>query len=298
MKPPARIRLRLLGRLALARDDDPAPIRLSTRKAGALIAFVAMAPEQFATREQLAAFLWGSCTDQQARQSLRQALALLRKDLGSTHLLATDTEVVRLQGGLWSVDARDFDALTKSSDPNDLDRAARLFGGEFLSGLNIEEEGFEEWVREQRQRMQLAAARLCETFAARPDLVIDTAQALNVAEQLLAIDPLREDWQRIALTLYARYRGRNEALAQADALADVLQRELGSGPERETQDLVERIRAGEIAAANPTPAPPARPDEPAGETARSRRRGQVRCAGAPLRRRSLSSRSGAAACSR
>ena len=262
MKPPARIRLRLLGRLALARDDDPAPIRLSTRKAGALIAFVAMAPEQLATREQLAAFLWGGCTDQQARQSLRQALALLRKDLGSTHLLATDTEVVRLQPGVWSVDARDFDALTKSSDPNDLDRAARLFGGEFLSGLNIEEEGFEEWVREQRQRMQLAAARLCETFAARPDLVIDTAQALNVAEQLLAIDPLREDWQRIALTLYARYRGRNEALAQADAFADVLQRELGSGPERETQDLVERIRAGEIAAANPTPA---RPDEPAGE---------------------------------
>ena len=69
----------------------------------------------------------------------------------------------------------------------------------------------------------------------------------------------------IALTLYARYRGRNEALAQAEAFADVLQRELGSGPERETQDLVERIRAGEIAAATPPPTPPVRQDELAAE---------------------------------
>ena len=189
--------------------------------------------------------MWGSCTDQQARQSLRQALALLRKDLGSTHFLSTDTDVVRLQPGLWSVDARDFEALTKSSAAADLDRAACLFGGEFLIGLNIEEEGFEEWVREQRQRMQLAAARLCEIFIARPDLVADGQRALGVAEQLLAIDPLREDWQRIALTLYARYRGKNEALAQAEVFTGVLQRELGGGPERETQDLVERIRAGE-----------------------------------------------------
>src|SRR5436190_14511767 len=104
MKPPARIRLRLLGRLALAHSDVPAPIRLSTRKAGALIAYLAMSPEQTASREQLATLLWGSCTDQQARQSLRQALALLRKDLRSSHVFSADTAVVRLQPGLWSVD--------------------------------------------------------------------------------------------------------------------------------------------------------------------------------------------------
>ena len=179
MKPPARIRLRLLGRLALAYGDDPGPIRLSTRKAGALLAVVAMSPEQASTREQLAALLWGSCTDQQARQSLRQALALLRKELRWPHSLSTDTEVVRLLPGFWSIDAREFEALSKSHEPTELDRAARLFGGDFLSGLNIEEEGFEEWLREQRQRIQLAAARLCETFVARPDLVIDGQQALQ-----------------------------------------------------------------------------------------------------------------------
>lgn len=249
MKPPTRISLRLLGRLALAYGDDPTPIRLSTRKAGVLIAYLAMNPEQSASREELAALLWGDCTDQQARQSLRQALALLRKELRWPHFLSADTDVVRLQPGMWSVDARDFEDLSKSCDPKGLERAARLFGGEFLSGLNIDDEGFDEWVRGQRQRIQLAAARLCETFATRPDLVADGEQAVAVAERLMALDPLREDWQRLALTLYARYRGKSEAQAQADVFAGLLQRELGVGPERDTQNLVERIRGGEIAPA-------------------------------------------------
>jgi len=39
------IRLRLLGRFALGLDGDVAPIRLSTRKSGALLAFLATSPE-------------------------------------------------------------------------------------------------------------------------------------------------------------------------------------------------------------------------------------------------------------
>ena len=247
MQQPDLIRLRLLGRLTLAFANDPTPIKLSTRKAGTLLAFLAVSPEQIATREQLATLLWGDCSDQQARQSLRQSLVRLRKELGRPDYISADSAVVRLQPGLWQVDALDFEQLSKSADADELARAATLFDGEFLAGLNLEEEGFGDWVREQRQRAQFAAFRLCETFAARPDLVRDGEKAIAVTERLLALDPLREDWQRIALTLYARYRGRNEALAQADVFASILQRELAVKPEPETRHLVERIRAGDIA---------------------------------------------------
>src|SRR5689334_22308345 len=124
MKPPARIRLRLLGRFALGAGDEPVPIRLSTRKAGALLAYLAMAPEQTASREELATLLWGSCSDQQARASLRQALALLRKELNWSHFFVADAAVVRLQPGLWSVDAREFEELSKAAEGKDLARAA------------------------------------------------------------------------------------------------------------------------------------------------------------------------------
>src|SRR4051812_38426038 len=108
MKPRTCIRLRLLGRLAIGLADEGDPIRLSTRKSGALLAYLAMSPEQTARREELAALLWGSCSDQQARQSLRQALAMLRKELRS-QFLSADTELVRLEPGQWSVDTVDFE---------------------------------------------------------------------------------------------------------------------------------------------------------------------------------------------
>src|SRR5262245_10913692 len=109
MHPPDRIRVRLLGGFEIVRDDG-IPIRLSTKKVGALAAFLVMNRNQAATREELATLLWGDCPDQQARQSLRQALVLLRKDLCSPNVLIADKEMIRLQPGLWSADALEFEA--------------------------------------------------------------------------------------------------------------------------------------------------------------------------------------------
>src|SRR3979411_2294409 len=94
MTSSTRLHLRLLGRFALtAGEGDTTPIRLSTRKAGALLAYLAMSPDQTASREELAALLWGNCPDQPARQSLRQALASLRKELGDAQAFTPDTKV-------------------------------------------------------------------------------------------------------------------------------------------------------------------------------------------------------------
>jgi TolB-like protein/tetratricopeptide (TPR) repeat protein/DNA-binding SARP family transcriptional activator len=242
----ARFRLRLLGRLELSIEDDAAPVRVSTRKAGALVAYLAMAPTHTANREELATLLWGGCSDQQARQSLRQALVLLRKDLRHPDVIKATNDRVQLLAEQWWVDACEFELLSRSADPAELARAAGLFGGDFLAGFNLDEEGFDEWAAGQRQRMQRAAARLCETYVARPELVADGEQAIVAVERLLGLDPLREDWQRLALTLYARYRGRNEALSHADGFAALLRRELAVGPERRTLDLVASIRDGAI----------------------------------------------------
>jgi DNA-binding SARP family transcriptional activator/TolB-like protein len=245
--------MRLLGRFGIiASNAESTPIQLPTRKAGALLAYLGMSKDYTAGREELAALLWGDCSEQQARQSLRQALALLRKELGPPPLFTADARVVRLDPALWSIDARDFETLARSQKAEDLSRAARLFAGDFLCGLNIDEEAFEEWVTGLRTRMQLAAGHLCETFVKRPDLVIDANQALASVEQLMARDPLREDWQRLAITLYARYRGKNEALARANLFTGLLQRELGVAPERETRAMLERIRKNDATPADLT----------------------------------------------
>src|SRR5882724_6594333 len=156
MTSRARMRLRLLGRLALAGDGGAAPIRLSTRKCGALLAFLAISGEQTASREKLATLLWGSCPDQQARQSLRQALALLRKELGDAAFFESDKTTVRLTEDAWSVDLHDFEALARSLNADELAQAGELFGGPFLQDFNFEEEAFNEWLIEQRHRVERA----------------------------------------------------------------------------------------------------------------------------------------------
>lgn len=262
MKPPARVRLRLLGRFSLTLDSDPDDlIEISSRKVMAIVAYLAMQPEQSASREQLAALLWGDSSDQQARHSLRQALALLRRNLPWPHLFVIRRDSIGFQAGAWSVDAHEFDMLAKSNDTSDLVRAGQLFRGEFLAGLAIDEKAFDEWLRDQRQRIELAGTQLCEIYASRPQLS-DSHEAIAFAERIIAIDPLREDLWRWALTLHARHRGRGEALAQAKTLIETLQRELGDKPEPETLALIDAIRGGAIALAQPyepTLSPPVAP---------------------------------------
>ena len=249
-----RLHVRLLGHFAVAQDRDfSAPLRLSMKKVTALLAFLAMSPRQVADRERLASLLWGSRGDPQARHSLRQALVDLRSDLQPFEIIEAEANVVRLRSGTVWVDALEMEALAASTDFDALARAVDLLQGEFLSGLHVEEEEFQDWLEKQRRRFESIASGVLERYASHADLLGKGPEAIAAVERLLEIDQLREDWQRLALTIYARHRGRNEALAQAKAFAQILQRELSVEPEPQTRKLIGEIECGAIAMASNAP---------------------------------------------
>ena len=62
-----------------ARLDAGPPSGLPRRRAKALLAYLALPPERVHPRDKLAALLWGDLSDEHARQTLRQALATLRR---------------------------------------------------------------------------------------------------------------------------------------------------------------------------------------------------------------------------
>src|SRR5262249_57310984 len=76
--------LRLFGGFQ-ARHGDERGLAFSTRKAQALLAYLAVRPEQDCTRNKLAGMLWGSAGKEQARQSLRQSLSAIRRILATFH---------------------------------------------------------------------------------------------------------------------------------------------------------------------------------------------------------------------
>src|ERR1041385_3311919 len=76
------LRLELLGDLQI-RSDNGALATIAAKKAQALLAYLAVKPAQRVSREKVAALLWSSTGPGQARQSLRQTLSMLRKELTS-----------------------------------------------------------------------------------------------------------------------------------------------------------------------------------------------------------------------
>jgi DNA-binding SARP family transcriptional activator/TolB-like protein len=245
------IGVHLLGRFAVTIDG--APVRISSRKGCALLAYLAMHPEHCADREELATLLWGDRPNQQARLSLRQCILSLRNTLvAAGDILIFEGDTVALQMQHLRVDARDFEELARSVEAGSLERSAHLYGGEFLSDLKIEAEGFAYWLAAERTRLATMAARVFESRIEQLDLAGHGQQAIDVAGRLVALDPLREDWQRRILRLYARHQGRDVALAHAKSLVALLKAELDVETEPATNALIDEIRRGAIAPAEPS----------------------------------------------
>ncbi len=91
------VELGLLGpfRLSVGRRQ----IAISTKKTRGLLAILALSPGRQANRERLCGLLWGERSEDQARSSLRQSLAVLRKELGEAEprIIQTRDDLVILQ---------------------------------------------------------------------------------------------------------------------------------------------------------------------------------------------------------
>jgi DNA-binding SARP family transcriptional activator/TolB-like protein len=256
------IRLRLLGRFSAVVDSSPpVPLRIVSKKGICLLAYLAMHPEHTVSREKLATLLWGDRPDQQARLSLRQCILSLRNSLalGSSELFVLDGDAVGLRMELLSVDALEFHDFIESTALDDLERAVCLYSEEFLYDLDIENEDFAVWLRAIRARFEAEFARVIEGCIDQRDMAGQGQLAICAAERLVAVDPLREDWQRRLLRTVARHQGSDAALSHARAFVALLKKELDVDPEPATSALIEQIRRGDIERARPETEPQAIP---------------------------------------
>jgi DNA-binding SARP family transcriptional activator len=120
----ARLGLTLLGGFQAGLDPGGA-VALPTKKAQALLAYLALPLGQAHPRDKLAALLWGGIREESARNSLRQALFTLRKALATTAppSLTLDRDTIALDRGGVSVDVADFERLLADGAPEALARA-------------------------------------------------------------------------------------------------------------------------------------------------------------------------------
>lgn len=137
--------IRLVGVFEV-RDDSGRDCTPRGAKARAILAMLCQTPDRRRARRWLEARLWSDRGAEQASGSLRQALMEIRKALGTeADRLETDRDTVRLQGVLTDLE-QDQPAAVR----------ALQSGREFLEGIDIIDQSFEDWLREERQRVETA----------------------------------------------------------------------------------------------------------------------------------------------
>jgi DNA-binding SARP family transcriptional activator len=237
----ARLTLALLGGFQ-GRLDTSTPLTLPTRKTQALLAFLALPPGRSHPRDKLASFLWGSGSEPQARQGLRQSLFTLRKAVpAQPPALLIDGDTVALNPVSVDVDVMEFERQVAEGSPAALGRAVALYRGELLDGFALQEAPFEEWLLAERERLRELALEALAKLLRHQRETGDTEAAVQSALRLLALDPLQEPVHRALMRLYMQLGRRASALRQYQLCVGVLQRELRLEPEATTRYLYQEI---------------------------------------------------------
>ena len=236
--------LQLFGsvRAYRAREGDIASVG---QKAFALLAYLALNPKQPCTRALAATLLWGDRGEEQAHSSLRQTVWSLRKSFNDENasILISDGDRLTLNSETVTVDVHAFERLSGADTRECLEQARALYVGEFLEGIDVKSEGFEEWLARERLRLHDLAADVMERLSRLYMRSGDWHAALGTAQQLLALDPLHEEGHRILMRIYDRTGRRSLAFRQYRLCESTMRRDLDAAPAPETVRLHAEIRA-------------------------------------------------------
>jgi DNA-binding SARP family transcriptional activator len=237
------LHLELLGDFRL-RAESGALVAISARKSQAMLAYLAVKPGQLVSRDKIAGLLWSSTAPEQARQSLRQTLSTLRKELAGVSpqkILVEEGDFLSLDATQVRCDVVEFDALVATGTAEALDPATRMYGGDFLDGFHIDEEKFDQWVLAERDRLHRMALRAHAQLVEQLTRSGALDEAVAVAQQSLRIDHLQESMHRTLMRLYLQSGDLLNALQQFDVCAKILRRELDIEPDAETRALHQEI---------------------------------------------------------
>jgi len=134
------LELELLGDFRM-RSDAGALINISAKKSQAMLAYLGVKPAQLVSRDKMAALLWSSTATEQARQSLRQTLSSLRKELAQISpdrkILVEEGDFLSLDPELVHVDVAEFEKQLGIGGETGLPKAGALYRGDFLEGVHV-----------------------------------------------------------------------------------------------------------------------------------------------------------------
>jgi predicted ATPase/DNA-binding SARP family transcriptional activator len=236
----ATFEIRLFGAIEVYRDGQ-AVSGFRSQKTLALLAYL-IVEDRPLTRDYLAGLLWPDTSQPEALGHLRRALYNLTQCLPGC--LEIDRRVVRFHPAAPAVvDVRLLAELMSQAYPDSLRQAAVLVRTTFLEGIYLRDcPEFETWIITQQERWRHVGVRLLESLIREWNRQGAYDQALPYAQQLVRLDPWREECHRQLMRLLVYTGQREAALRQYKACRNALLEELALPVSAVTTELFERLR--------------------------------------------------------
>lgn len=255
----AGLQIALLGRLRVHGASGQSLLP-NARKTQGLLAILSLSIGRPVRRSRVAGLLWDRVTDEQARNSLRQAVAELVDVLAPSGHAAIEAgrEDILLRASCCRTDLSAIEAAMQG-EAEEWPRPA----GALLEEMDGISASFDHWLAQERSRIE---NRLRDGFEARIERLCRTdasaERRIAAAKDLLAFDPTHERAWRLIIAELGRLGDMGQALREYARCEQTLRRLLDAEPSAETQALRQRLkRAGAV------PPVPAQPPPASGTTA-------------------------------
>ena len=237
--PGFMISCRTLGPLEVTVDGNAAPAELLWRKNVALLVYLTRAVTRRCTRDHAVGLLWPDKDETAARQSLREAVRVLRRSLGEEGL-RTEGDQIELLDGAVELDTQRFDRF---AEQHDWAGAARLVAGDFLEGFTVPDASpFEDWLVSERWHWRGRAIDVLVRHAEQRLGAGDLLGADGPARRAMQLDPISDRAARTLIRRLALAGDRSAALDLYARFSERVSKERSGVPDPETLALVDRLR--------------------------------------------------------
>ena len=238
-----QLSLDLLGTFQAKLGSKPI-VHFRSANVRGLLVYLALHPQQPLARDLLATLFWPEAPERTARANLRQSLYQLRKIFATTEselpLFIVTRQAVQLNP---DYDYQcDVHGLLKALQNKDLEQALTHYKGDLLPGFACESLEFEQWLRDERERLHRLALAALSTLTASHLRGGRLSAAQALARRHLALEPWSETAHQQLIEALALAGDRTAALAQYEQCRQILSEELGVAPGPETVALAGRVQ--------------------------------------------------------
>ena len=237
-----RLSVSLVGRLGLRFNGRP--IELRTRKAGAVLSYLALSEPKQESRERLVGLLWSRSDEEKARASLRQVVRELRSVLEEAGFggFVAERLLIGIDIGQVEVDIESVIRLAENQRVHPLLLDTPQLDDRLLQGMDDLDPSFRVWVLAKRQTIHEKLMRNLDAGLTAATIPDDTRK--EIAAAIVNLDPTHEHACRYLMRAHAEEGDIAGAVRIYKALWDLLDRDYGMEPSPATEELVASIKLG------------------------------------------------------